>query len=177
MLDALILINGVPASGKSTLGRLLAEQLALPLLSKDGIKEALWDASPPTAGVEPLVWSRRLGAIAYELLWQLSPNLGPRLILEAPLTFAQEEAVRGLHEAPIELYLRAAPEEIWRRHHDRQELRHDCHRHHPLPNLDDVVASMAVARPLDLGGPLLMVDTTEGVDGPQVARWVREHLV
>ena len=34
-----ILINGIPASGKSTITRLLAETFSLPVLTIDGIKE------------------------------------------------------------------------------------------------------------------------------------------
>ena len=39
----LIIINGAPCTGKTTLGRKLAKQLRLPFLSKDGIKEVLFD--------------------------------------------------------------------------------------------------------------------------------------
>ena len=39
----LIIINGAPCTGKTTLGRKLAKQLCLPFLSKDGIKEVLFD--------------------------------------------------------------------------------------------------------------------------------------
>ena len=34
-----VLVNGVPASGKSTIARLLSEHFTLPLLTIDGIKE------------------------------------------------------------------------------------------------------------------------------------------
>lgn len=38
-----ILVTGIPASGKSTMAEFLAERLRLPMLSKDKIKEILFD--------------------------------------------------------------------------------------------------------------------------------------
>jgi predicted kinase len=41
--NLLIVITGLPGTGKTTLGRKLAEELALPFISKDDIKELLFD--------------------------------------------------------------------------------------------------------------------------------------
>ena len=38
-----ILVTGIPASGKSTMARFLAEAFGLPVISKDRIKECLYD--------------------------------------------------------------------------------------------------------------------------------------
>jgi predicted ATPase len=49
-----ILVNGLPASGKTTLARALARRLRLPLFSKDVIKEAhaeVFGAQPPDGGM------------------------------------------------------------------------------------------------------------------------------
>jgi hypothetical protein len=40
-------VSGLPGSGKSTVGRALAEQLALPVFDKDVILEALYDSLGP----------------------------------------------------------------------------------------------------------------------------------
>src|SRR5687768_16282242 len=42
----LVLVNGAPAAGKSTLARHLAAALRLPLLSRDALKEAMADRVP-----------------------------------------------------------------------------------------------------------------------------------
>jgi glucokinase len=62
-----ILINGIPASGKSTITRLLAETFSLPVLTIDGIKEPfmarLADIDRPM--------NRQLGCAAYEVIWSI----------------------------------------------------------------------------------------------------------
>ena len=40
----ILLVSGAPASGKSTLARALAQIFAYPLISKDTIKESLFDS-------------------------------------------------------------------------------------------------------------------------------------
>ena len=56
----LIVLSGLPASGKSTLGRAVAEALALPLLDKDAFLEALFERR----GVGDAAWRRRLSRAA-----------------------------------------------------------------------------------------------------------------
>ena len=56
-----VLVGGRPGSGKSTLATALADELELPLLVKDEIKEALMDALGRPASVAE---SRRLGRAA-----------------------------------------------------------------------------------------------------------------
>lgn len=40
----LVVVSGLAASGKTTVGRLLSEQLSMPLIDKDVILEALFDS-------------------------------------------------------------------------------------------------------------------------------------
>ncbi len=56
-----MLVGGWPASGKTTLARALAGELALPYLGKDEVKESLMDVlgAPPDVGA-----SQRLGRAA-----------------------------------------------------------------------------------------------------------------
>jgi predicted kinase len=60
----LIIITGAPGTGKTTLGQQLAADLKLPFVSKDGIKESLYD----TMGLQVREWSRQLGRASYALL-------------------------------------------------------------------------------------------------------------
>lgn len=61
----LVIITGASGTGKTTLATGLAATLDLPLLSRDNLKECLFDA----LGARDLAWSRRLGAASYPLLY------------------------------------------------------------------------------------------------------------
>jgi glucokinase len=66
VLRMVVLVNGLPAAGKSTLAPKLAIALGLPLLSKDLIKEThadVFGAEPP-AGLTQREWNRKLGMSA-----------------------------------------------------------------------------------------------------------------
>jgi adenylate kinase family enzyme len=62
-----VLVTGTPGAGKTTVSRALSKALTLPLLSKDAIKESLFDV----LGVRDREWSLQLGAAANNVLWSL----------------------------------------------------------------------------------------------------------
>jgi predicted kinase len=62
------LVTGLPATGKTTLARALAQDLAAPLLSKDAIKESLLD----TLGAADRAASRRLSDASFAVLFALA---------------------------------------------------------------------------------------------------------
>jgi len=61
----LILINGLPATGKTNLAQQIALQTRLPLICKDEIKELLFDC----LGTHDRDWSRRLGVVSIKLMY------------------------------------------------------------------------------------------------------------
>jgi predicted kinase len=74
MVDRLVLVNGLPASGKTTLSSQLATHLSVPWVSKDSIKELLADAFPTASS---------LGRIAMEAAWSLVAETPGTVILES----------------------------------------------------------------------------------------------
>ncbi|MFD4432060.1 AAA family ATPase [Nocardia sp. NPDC058497] len=74
----LVLVNGLPGSGKSTLGRSLARALNAQFLSKDTVKDALatcLDAADP----------RALGGIAMDTVWALAKAVPGTVIVDSGL--------------------------------------------------------------------------------------------
>ena len=63
----LIIISGAPGAGKTTLGQKLAQDLRLPFISKDGIKDVLFD----TLGWRDREWSKQLGGAAFDVLFHI----------------------------------------------------------------------------------------------------------
>jgi predicted kinase len=84
----IVIVGGPPASGKTTLARRLAADLSLPLITKDGLKETLFEA----VGVGDLEWSRRLGRGAIALVWH---------VLEAEVTANRSVLVEGNFDASV----------------------------------------------------------------------------
>ncbi len=62
---SLIIISGLPCTGKTILSKKLAEEFCLPLISKDKIKESLFDS----LGVKDRAWSKELGKASYPILY------------------------------------------------------------------------------------------------------------
>lgn len=71
MTPTIVLITGHPATGKTTLAHNLTQELRLPLIWKDQIKETLLNV----LGSSTDEWSRKLSTVAWTLLYQQVENL------------------------------------------------------------------------------------------------------
>jgi predicted kinase len=76
MTDRIVLVNGLPGAGKSTLATALAGRLQVPLLAKDRIKEAVTDAIPGMA-------VPGLGAAVMDFVWQLAASVPGLVVIES----------------------------------------------------------------------------------------------
>lgn len=129
----ILLVTGPPASGKTTIARQAAKKLHLPLVSKDDYKELLFD----TLGISDLQWSQKLGAAAFELLFQSIHRLaqaGITMVVEAPFDPERHREVLGKikekHSLKIvEVYCDSERELIYQRFKERSESgkRHSGH--------------------------------------------------
>lgn len=172
-----VLVNGVPAAGKSTLAPALAAALGLPLISKDVIKEAHADilgAEPPDDRPQR-DWNRALGAAASETMWALLATATPGAVLESSWRAdVRELVVAGLARAGVTDVIEVwcdVPAEVARlRDEERWPSRHPIHGARMTdPERTGVEQH---AEPLGLG-PVIRVDTTRPVDVAGLARLVR----
>ncbi|MEV5828371.1 AAA family ATPase [Spirillospora sp. NPDC052242] len=172
-----VLVNGLPGAGKTTLARQVARRLALPMFSKDVIKETHADVlGVESPGVPQRRWNSMLGAAANETMWALLADAPAGAVLESCWpTDTRRLVVRGLNRAGgprvVEVWC-DVPLEIARR---RFEARHPRHPVHGDPLTDDEWESRRhTARPLEIG-PTLRVDTTRPVDVRRVVAWIRDR--
>lgn len=163
-MRALVVVTGAVASGKTALAIPLARALDLPLLTKDVVKEALFDS----LGTGDADWSKRLGAAAYSVLWAVAAGW-PEAVLEA--NFGPDDAapLRGLCADLVQVHCTCPPEVLALRFAGRD--RHPGHLDAAYPA--DLLASQG---DLDLDGPRLVVDTSQPVDGAAIADWARAAL-
>lgn len=92
-----ILVTGIPAAGKSTMAEVLSERLNLPVISKDTIKESLFD----NVGFQSREEKVNLGIASMEIMYYVAEQLmkvGQSFILENNFEYLSEQGIKKLLE-------------------------------------------------------------------------------
>lgn len=157
MADVIVLVNGLPGAGKTTLARRLAETSSWPRLSKDDVKQSLARLTGDALS------SRALGAVSMETVWAVAAAMSGVVLAESWWFRPRDlEFVRaGVRDARVvEVWCDVDPalarERFAARH--RPALYEDARR-----LAEDWDRWAAQAEPLGLG-PVVRVDTSTAVD-------------
>lgn len=183
LMTVLVVISGPPASGKTTLGGEISRELGLPLLSRDDLKETLFD----TLGTADREWSKKLGEVSWRLLYQVTETLigaGQSVIAETNFTAdpdgARLERIVAEHGCEVvHVHCTAEPGLLLERFAGRVERgqRHPGHvDEQTLPEVESMVAS-GWPRPR-LPGRTYYIDTTNpgDIDRGVVVAGIRHAL-
>jgi predicted kinase len=173
--DVVVVVTGIPASGKTTLATALSAQLGWPLISKDVVKEALFDS----LGTGDLQWSQRLGRAGHVVMYSLAAPI-PRVILEAHFQRGvAEPELLALDRRMVQVYCRCPVDLATQRYRSRigDPDRHAGHL--PEHQSDEVIERWMkdTPTPLDLPNALLVeIDTTGPVDIGSVSLAIRRYV-
>ena len=155
-----ILVNGIPASGKSTVARGLAGRLGCPLMTLDTVKDPLFDHF----GIGDREHNRKLGRASYAIVFAAIGDWpdGTSAVIDAWFGF-QPLHVLDRHLASaglgpvVEVWCHAPPDVLAERYRARLETRGAGH-----PGADYIPELIALAaRAVPTGrAPVFAVDTT-----------------
>lgn len=163
----LIIVNGLPGTGKTTLARQLAADLRLPVFSRDGIYEILYDAlACPSNGIPPL-----LGTAAFTLLYSSAGTLlvaGQSVIVEGFFGRPELRSAEFLHLQhtsdfePLQILCKADGEVLLERFLARMKTVERHAGHADLEWLEQNKERLLQGQlaPLTLGGHSIEIDTT-----------------
>ena len=92
-----ILVTGIPAAGKSTMAEVVSERLKLPVISKDAIKELLFD----NVGFQSRAEKVKLGVASMEIMYYAAGQLmkaGQPFILENNFEYSSKQGIQTFLE-------------------------------------------------------------------------------
>lgn len=162
----LIIISGLPCTGKTDLGKRLAKEFNLPYISKDGIKELLFDS----LGWKDREWSKKLGLTSYDLLYYFAEaqlEAGKSFIIES--NFKAKVGTKKFLDwqkkydyEPLQIVCKTEGKVLFDRFKKRAESgeRHPGHVDHLNYKEFEGALLRAEYEPLDIGGEKFEVDTT-----------------
>ncbi len=165
-----VVVSGPPASGKSTLAPALADQLNLPLLAKDTIKDAIMSV----LSVPDVETSRQIGRAAVRAMLALAAASRPGAVIES--NFYRSVASADLLALPgsvIEIFCRCDAAVAAERYRVRAGTRDAGH--FDSIRTPEELWNDEVSEPVAGGWPLLEVDTNGPVDVASVVAFIRNR--
>lgn len=168
-----VLVNGIPASGKSTVSRGIADRMGWPLLALDTIKNPFLEV----LGGGDRLFNRTLGRASYQAIWSVvgEAPAGITFIVDAWFGFQPREVLEDhLRKAGVEqtfeIWCHAPGEVLAERYGARLDQRPAGHP--GAAYIPELIELAKRAEPLRRG-PLFDVDTTKEIDFDAITAWLR----
>lgn len=174
--NLVIIISGPPCTGKTTVGKRLAEAFNLPFINKDEIKELLFER----LGWRDRPWSKQLSLASYDLLFYFTESqlkAGNSLIVES--NFNPEIDTRKFLDlkekygfVAFEIQCQADGEVLLQRFKQRANsgARHPGHVDQVTINELNESLRKGKQPPLEIGATIFRIDTTafSNIDYPSL---------
>jgi predicted kinase len=180
----LIIVTGRPAAGKSTLAKWLAQELGLPVVSKDRIREILFGQ----LGWADREWARQLGRVSIDLIFYFAQTqlaAGQSIILDNAFDPKLSEPrflelKEQTHAEIIQIICDATSATLYQRFIERAEKGNRHPGHGDSEVQDELWASLQreLAPHMDVGGKLIEVNTDDysALDYPQILAQVKRYM-
>lgn len=161
--SVVVITSGAPGAGKSTLAARLGAELGLPVIDRDDLKDALFDA----LGWSDAEWSARMGGASWRLLFTVAGRLaaaGCSFVLDSNFERGRHPELASLaaQATLVEVHCATAPQEMARRFRRRWE-RGERHPGHTGVYADEAVYLAEFGRrdfaPLEESDIVIRVDT------------------
>jgi shikimate kinase len=170
----LVVVSGLPASGKTTVGRALSRGLSLPLIDKDDILEALFDS----LGCDDRDQRERLSRASDEVLLTLAATTRAAVLVNWWNHDTAPPRLREVADSVVEVFCDCPLDVAAARFRTRE--RHPGHldRLRTTEEHEEGVRTLRASYrgPLSLGGPLITVDTGGPVDVEALVEEVRASI-
>ena len=184
MHPTIIIVTGRPAAGKSTFAKWLSQELKFSLVSKDSIREELFDR----LGWKDRKWAQDLGKASVDMMFYFAKAeliVGHSIIMDnafyPPISNPRFQALKAqFNVKSIQIVCDSDRETLFRRFKERADsgTRHPGHGDHDV--LDELYVNLADSSSpiLDIGGSVIEVDTTDfaKVDYQEILRQVKKLL-
>jgi predicted kinase len=163
----IIIVTGKPAAGKSTLARWLSRELQVPVVSKDPMREVLFER----LGWKDRPWAQLLGRASIDMMFyfaQAELTVGHSIILDnsfdPDMSNARFQALKTeYHADSIQIVCSSDRETLVQRFRARAEAGNRHPGHGDSEVLHHLYETLKDDRPLTLNisGPVIEVDTTD----------------